>query len=119
MPTKNQRIHSWKNQGIISDDWDTIYDRYMNATHCEECGEDFDSYKLNYRKHEKHCKQINPRRLDHDHSTGKVRNVVCHSCNVKRSYRDGRDNGLKWKPIIIWKYFATRPFTHSCPKKLL
>ena len=63
---KSYRIRQWKNQGLISTDFDSIYTRYINSTNCEKCGHDY-SY---YRKH-----------MDHCHSTGAFRNILCSSCN--------------------------------------
>ena len=66
-------IKSWKSMGVKNDDFDKLYDYYLNCKFCEECNIDFTLCKKN---------------LDHDHTNGLFRNVVCHSCNGKRGYRD-------------------------------
>ena len=35
--TKNTRINNWKTQGIIADDWDKIFERYVNTNNCDTC----------------------------------------------------------------------------------
>ena len=66
---KSRIINKWKDYGIISNDFDTLYDLYINTDKCMYCEKSFaDSY---YR-----C-------LDHDHETGLYRAVLCRSCNVK------------------------------------
>ena len=67
MSYKKYAIKRWKARGLISTDYDLIYTRYINSTNCEKCGHDY-SY---YRKH-----------MDHCHSTGTFRNILCHACNV-------------------------------------
>ncbi len=72
---KSGRISKWKRTGIISEDYDALYDKVFNTSHCEECG-----VKLTVDK-----KMTSTTRCcDHDHATGLFRNVLCHSCNVKR-----------------------------------
>ena len=71
---KTHKINSWKQQGIKSDNFDEVYDRYINCNNCELCSIELITgmYGSN-----KKC-------LDHNHQTGLVRNVVCNKCNVKR-----------------------------------
>ena len=68
---------SWRDMGLIitsEEEFDEIYDRYINSTHCEKCGNE---YKSTISKH-----------MDHTHSIhdkyGYFRNILCNSCNVKR-----------------------------------
>jgi hypothetical protein len=75
---KSARISNWKLWGIISDDYDALYTKWKETTHCEEC--DVELIEGNEGKHKKV--------IDHDHKTGLVRNIVCNSCNVKRGNTD-------------------------------
>ena len=77
MRTKVQTICSWRNQGLIlssKDEGYEIYDRYINSTNCEKCGN-------LYRSNRDRC-------MDHSHDIhdkyGYFRNVLCNSCNTKR-----------------------------------
>jgi hypothetical protein len=70
---KSYRITNWKKYGILSDDYDALYDKFLNTEKCEEC-----NCELVYGNFK------NAKCLDHDHSTGLVRNVLCRSCNTKR-----------------------------------
>ena len=70
---KRCRIKNWKKYGIKSDDYDSLYEYYINVENCEEC--DVELVEGN---------KSNGRCLDHDHETGIFRNVLCRSCNIKR-----------------------------------
>ena len=63
---KSMRISSWKTQGIISDDYNKLYERYINTTICDLC-------KINLNNIKK-C-------IEHCHNTGTFRNIVCSKCN--------------------------------------
>ena len=72
---KIKKISIWKSRGLIHDDYDDLYDKYFNATRCEECdcvfgirGDKSGTFKC----------------MDHDHETGLFRNFLCATCNVKR-----------------------------------
>ena len=76
---KNQAkyiIREWKRipisggLSLISNDYDSIYIRYRNSINCENCGHDY-SYWFK-------C-------MDHCHTTGSFRNILCHKCNANRN----------------------------------
>jgi len=72
---KVHRIATWKRRGVVSENFDELYDYYINCENCEDCNVELtvDRYST-----------ATTRCLDHQHTTGLFRNVVCHSCNVKR-----------------------------------
>ena len=78
MPRSHRSMitNSWKKNGLIitsNEELDEIYDRYINTTHCEKCGNEF--------------KSTRDRQMDHAHEIdiyGWFRNVLCRSCNGKR-----------------------------------
>jgi hypothetical protein len=73
---KYNTICRWKTYGVIHDDFDALYELYINTNECNICNKVFtDSY---YR-----C-------LDHDHNTGLFRHILCRTCN-------NQDN---WKKVI-------------------
>ena len=75
---KRCKIARWKHQGLIIDDnIDELYERYINSTNCELCNKEY--------------KNTKDRHLDHCHTTGLFRNIVCCSCNSSSK--------LKEKPI--------------------
>jgi len=72
---KSMNIRNWKRKGIKSDNYDILYDNYLKAKNCEECGIPFGKYGDGSGTF-KCC--------DHSHLTGLFRNFLCHSCNIKR-----------------------------------
>ena len=54
------------------EDWESIYIYYTICDHCEKCGVRLTTTAK--------CKTN--KNLDHDHSTGYVRAVVCWNCNI-------------------------------------
>jgi len=71
---KSIRISDWKLSGVKCDDWNELYEYYVNCWECENCGVEL--IEGNYGN--------NKRVLDHCHKTGKFRNVLCNSCNILR-----------------------------------
>jgi len=66
---RSQTIYNWKKRGVVSDDYDKLYDLHMSITNCQICNIQFDDSVKNRR-----C-------LDHDHHTGYYRKTLCNSCN--------------------------------------
>jgi len=88
---KQAVVRGWKNAGIRF--FDDTFDKWYDTTHCESCG----------------CELIkgkgmgkNKKVLDHDHFSGYLRNVVCHSCNV---WRRGYDNKRMKLHLELYRYF--------------
>lgn len=75
---KNRRIRKWKFRGVIHPNFDELYEKYINTEHCELCNIKLTEGK---RTHTTRC-------LDHCHETGEFRNILCHSCNVKRGQKN-------------------------------
>ena len=73
MPSpKSTMIYNWKKSGLIYDDYDELYEVYINTMECQHC-------QIKFTKNNKRC-------LDHDHTTGLFRKIVCHRCNAMDSY---------------------------------
>jgi len=68
------RISKWKERGVLSDDFDALHEIYIGTSNCELCDVELTEGK---RTSATRC-------LDHDHTTGEVRNILCNSCNAKR-----------------------------------
>ena len=65
---KKQRcINTWKQNGVIHNDFDSLYEDYFQATHCSAC-------KIKFKDTTDRC-------LDHNHDTGLFRQFLCRGCN--------------------------------------
>lgn len=67
---KKQMIYKWKQRGVISEDFESLYDLYINTDDCVNCG-----IQLNQDTSTK-------KQLHHNHTTGLFEGVVCRVCNV-------------------------------------
>ena len=102
-------ISTWKRRGVIDNDYSLLYDNYLKVTKCEKC-----DVVLEGKGRNKKC-------LDHDHVTGKFRNVLCNNCNwtVTRVVKKHRIPPEKRKENIEklhkkWKDIYSEKYTCSC-----
>jgi hypothetical protein len=74
---KSNIISQWRSRGVLdhfNDNFETLYKIYQSTKFCDDCGYELNTGDDRFRK----C-------LDHEHTSGYFRGVVCHSCNVKRA----------------------------------
>ena len=69
---KSNRISKWKIKGVISDDFNALYEKYINTNECELCSISITSGKG----------IIGKKHLDHCHITGQFRHILCGYCNT-------------------------------------
>ena len=105
---KKQMICLWKNRGL-EDDFEMVYKRYCDSTHCELCG-------IKYGIKGDGGGRF--KAMDHDHLklTYNFRNIVCHKCNVERDmpippsgYRNIIAHGTGWQ----YRTRVGSPYQHS------
>ncbi len=88
---KNGLTRGWKKSGMIF--FENTFDKFIKTTNCESCGCDLIMGK---------GKGKNKKTLDHDHFSGMVRHVICHSCNI---WRRGYDNKRMILHLELYRYF--------------
>ena len=65
---KSHRISKWKQRGVKCDDFDKLYELYLNTNNCDVCKKEFEN--------------TYDRCLDHNHTTGEFRQILCRRCNT-------------------------------------
>ena len=113
---KSITISRWKQYGLV-DDYDKIYDIYLNTTHCELCNVLLTTEKIGG----------NQKHMDHCHRTNLYRNTVCSRCNSSDTTRETQKNqiyghkGLSFvKKKQLWKYrkqYNGHTFQKMCKSK--
>ena len=74
---KSETISNWKTYGLIDDDYEGLYDKYLNTTECEICKYVFDN--------------TNWKCMDHCHTTGLFRQILCFKCNVHDNWKNKKN----------------------------
>ena len=70
---KSRIISLWKFIGVIHEDFDKLYEYYINTNECNIC-------KGGFTDKNKKC-------LDHDHTNGLFRQILCNSCNIRDNWK--------------------------------
>jgi len=89
---KSKVKYDWKYKGMIftPEEFEEIYKKYIYATNCELCDVLFPNTRN--------------RQLDHDHLTGKIRNIVCQKCNIYKRDNKPRETNTGEKHIYKIKH---------------
>ena len=77
---KKYTVGRWKNRGVIADDFDSLYETYINTWNCENCNIELIAGNIG----------ANRRCLDHCHESGVFRNILCVSCNNQSILRKSK-----------------------------
>lgn len=97
---KMRRKARWKEQGIIIDDFDKFYQKFLSTTNCEMCKKELTIDRRN--THSTKC-------VDHDHSINdrpNVRMICCNTCNAndKSTNKTGEPNISFRKDNKCWTF---------------
>ena len=74
---KAAKKNDWKRRGLDMTNFEEVWERYSTTTLCDYC-----AITLTFDTHTNSLPT--QRSMDHCHTTGKFRAVLCQSCNVKR-----------------------------------
>ena len=98
---KSSRIGAWKHIGLHVDDYDELYKKYLEATHCGKCKKEFVGGKRNN----------STKMADHNHNIefNNFRGFLCHQCNCndKTTNKSGTPNVFYHKKNGSWLYYKT------------
>ena len=86
---EHKRTYHWKYVGI-----DLAYDEYLEKlaaqdNKCQVCGRDFDEFRTRPN-------------VDHNHTTGQVRGLLCHHCNQIVGHVENGDTVKAQEYLNFW-----------------
>ena len=73
---KAHRIDQWKNKYGIIADYEWLYDIFMTANNCDYCNEELQTLEIKKLGAKSRC-------VDHCHTCGSVRGILCLVCNFQ------------------------------------
>jgi len=77
---KSHRIDQWKNKYGIICDYEKIYEIFMNTSNCDCCDCELQSITQKKVSRTSRC-------LDHCHTCGCVRGILCNVCNLQNKLK--------------------------------
>jgi hypothetical protein len=83
----NTRV-KWRNRGVITENFEEDYNKYIYSTNCDICNKQYKTSK--------------DRNIEHNHETGEIRGVVCTRCNSRKADKAlGKNATTNYKGIRI------------------
>ena len=76
---KSQMRYTWIKKGLKACDFERTWDRYIHTENCDICNISLKKVRKN---------------MDHNHTTGYMRFIVCHRCNGFLRYTDKYHNNV-------------------------
>ena len=91
---KTRTKSQWKQRGLVTDNFDEIYNRYIHSSKCERC-------ETSYKNSKDRC-------MDHCHLTGEFRNILCKKCNTtEKQIWNNTNSGEKYIYKVKDKNYKT------------
>lgn len=82
---KSTKITRFKQAGILCDDYDALYERWKNTTHCDKCNVEL----INA------LKGKNRKVTDYHPQTKVFRNILCYSCDFELMRKEQKEEKNK------------------------
>jgi|TARA_R110000782_G_C14711146_1_gene403159 hypothetical protein len=89
---KKSIISKWQHTYGLIGDYDAIFERYMTTTHCDLCNILLTKERIGGRN----------KQMEHNHSTGEFRNIVCHICNSQKTDKKKASNNKSGYKNVAW-----------------
>ena len=107
---KTKTIYQWIKAGLKESEEQIkiIYEYSITCKNCELCNKEFT--------------KLRDRQMEHDHETGKFRNIVCNSCNQLKQDKVSTTNTTGYKGISKIKckrqqdYYSFQPYINGRQK---
>ena len=102
---KSMRITQWKYRGLkeTKEFIEQIYDEYLNSEECQLCGEPYSAHNI--------------KSMDHCHTTGKFRNIICNRCNCWKADKAVKNIFLNKKYYYVISIFREGKYIINTSRK--
>jgi hypothetical protein len=86
---KSTKITRFKQAGILCDDYDAMYERWKNTTHCDKCNIELVNA----------MKGKNRKVTDYDPKTKVFRNILCYGCDFETMRKEKNEEKLPLEKV--------------------